>query len=156
MTFSEINNFIQWTKKWHICHIFINIYTCIFYLALYCSISRDLHIFINALAENLTISLFFLFCMLYYALIIILIISVIEHIKKKKLRIQNKVLLYNKIYHIYYTHSFFIIIAFCTFACFFDICQLLIILYLIALILFIILKWIIISIIDLILKMINK
>jgi hypothetical protein len=157
---TKFNNFIQWTKKWHICHIFVNIYACAFYLTLYCSISNDLNFFINEFEENILTSMLFLYFMLYYALIIVLLIAIIEHLKKTKLRINNKFLLHNKIYHIYYYfHSIILIIVCCYFiclACFSDLWLLLTTLYIITLIVFLAIKWFITSIIDFIFKNKNQ
>ena len=151
---------IQWTKKWHVCHVIINCYAISFYILLFfciysCIFIKDGTPFWDNIVGLIVISDAFLYYILYFALFIVLLISILEHIKEKKIFVKNKFLLNNTIYNKHY-HCLFILIfinlSFLLFSSLFYYCLLFIILYAIIFILFLIIKIIITNIIDVLKK----
>lgn len=143
----KFNNFIQWTKKWHVCHLFIHIYMILFYFIITSNLENS-----NYISDKLIIISLVFYFMLYWSYPIILIVSIISHLKKKTVFISNEFLLHNKLYNLYYYLSFLTIILCVSTVCFsglYGYCLILIILYIFSLFLFLTLKWIITSIIDL-------
>ena len=151
----SINNFIQWTKKWHICHIYINIFLSIFIYSLF-FVLKNKNI-LQELFENIVCSVFILYIMAYYALLIILLVSIISHIKQKKLHVVNHFLLHNKFYNFYYTFGLIIILICLCYPLFtnFLFCLIFIIFYFFAFLVFLALKKIFLLTIDIIINMLK-
>ena len=152
---TRINNFIQWTKKWHVCHIYINIFLPIFIYSLF-FVLRDKNI-LQELLENITCSALILYIMAYYALLIILLISIISHITQKKLHIISHFLLHNQFYNNYYSFGLIIIIFCLCYPLFtnFLYCLIFLIFYFFAFLVFLALKKIFFLTIDIIIKMLK-
>lgn len=144
----KFNNFIQWTKKWIVCHLFINALIFLFIYGLIVEFPNS----IDAFLDILTAFAFFICLAFFYILPISLIISIIEHIIKKRLFVKNNFLLNNKIYNLYYIFSFIFMLLCCIVIVIglFPYSTLFFITYIIALILFILLKKIITKIINII------
>ena len=121
--FNKIYNFIQWTKKWHFFHFFINGTTLIilflvtaFFLFIYTYINNPTIICINSNRRNNADDNFILFIFFEHAFatfctgIIGLFVEIIFLLRKllinKKCCITSKFLLCNKFYNIYYILSF--------------------------------------------------
>ncbi len=113
---SKINNFIQWTKKWHFFHAFLLISSLVMLTMTGISLPY------TGWIENLQLTYYFLSFFIYLfaiaiALIIQILFSIINLCIHKNIQIKNHFLLKNKIYNgIYYfmflyTIAYFIIIV---------------------------------------------
>lgn len=149
----KFNNFIQWTKKWHVCHIYVNIFIFLFYATLISEILNKNFSFYKNLLEFMALCAIALYYMLYWSYTIVLVVSIISHIKKKQIFVKHNFLILNKWYNIHYSIACFVIIlCFCVvcFSSLWGYSLIFIIIYIVSLALFLIIKWIITSIIDLI------
>ena len=110
--FSKINNFIQWTKKWHFFHVFLISSSFVMLMFTIFSIMDPDWI------GELKFTYFFLsFLIFVFAIIIALIIqilfSIINFCVYKNIQIRNHFLSKNKIYNgIYYFLSLYTIVSF--------------------------------------------
>ena len=109
---TKINNFIQWTKKWHFCHVFLLISSFIMFMFTIFSLMA-----IDWIGE-LKFTYFFLPEFIYiFAIVIALIIqilfSLINFCIHKNIQIKNRFLLNNKTYNgIYYLMFLYTIVSF--------------------------------------------
>jgi len=155
---SKANNFIQWTKKWPICHFFVIVFSAIFLYCSFCEIFFENNSFTNYILAMLLGSTIILYLMSIYILPIVLIISIIEHITKHRFETKNNVLLKNKKYDIYYNLFcliIFISISTTLFSPLFLYCIFFLIVYIVILLIFFIIRNIIFFIIDIIIKLSN-
>lgn len=108
--FSKINDFIQWTKKWHVFHVFILLSSLVL-------IIMDVEIYIEThcihqYGDYGANFLFHVFSYFIYgfaiiaALVIQIIFFIINWMFHKSLPIRNRFLLYNKIYNGLYCFMF--------------------------------------------------
>ena len=119
---SKINNFIQWTKKWHFCHLlfvpamFLTLLTgdcfiflCLIYdlLTLHKTISFEEVAVIHNFCYEITC-----ICLFVPVVIMQLFFVIFNSIKSRKLFVTNSFLLYNKIYNIIYVIAIIYIILF--------------------------------------------
>ena len=125
---NSINDFIQWTKKWHICHLMFTGTITIIIISIttllvldiqktthstkihnYCPIFEDFNNF-----DWLSLGIFELFVcfvlMLFISLLIYIVIIIVKHLNSKHIHVVNKFLLHNKIYNLYYYFSFLLIL----------------------------------------------
>lgn len=153
----KLNNFIQWTKKWHICHLFLNTFWVFFILGIFCALAEEdiqKH-FLNIIQDYMILESIVLYYMLFWCLPIVLLISILEYVKGKKIYVKNNFFLNNKAYNMLYTISFILIIlCLCNviFSDFFTICIILILLYVVTLFIFIFIQKLILGFIDLYIK----
>ena len=110
--FHKINNFIQWTKKWHFFHfiaigniLLFSLIVFITILSLETDPTED--IFLNIIS----LPIMYISLLLYLALPIAIIIMYFNLKKGRKITIYNKFLLNNEIYNITYIASLLIIIS---------------------------------------------
>ncbi len=141
----KFNNFIQWTKKWIVCHLFINTFAVFLILGLIIEMPLNTETFL----DTISVAMFFIYVMLLYVLPINLLISIIENIKEKRLFVKNNILLYDKNYNLYYTSVLIIILLSFLFVaiCLYPYALLYFVIYSIFLLIFTILKIILIKVI---------
>ena len=122
--FKRINDFIQWTKKWHFFHVFIipNTFTFMFI----CFVMPKCSLLLMDYYSNAEIVIIF-FTICFLALITHAIIALCAQIffllsnwiKSHNINIKNKFLLNNKFYNILYIIGFiYNILCFLSFICF--------------------------------------
>ncbi len=142
----KFNNFIQWTKKWIVCHLFIDIFMLLFVHCLIVEYPFDIDEFI----EIICYSTIFIYLMFFWILPISLIILTFEQIKGRQFFIKNSFLLNNKIYNRFYIFSFIFMLLCCIAIAIglYPYSILIVIAYILALALFVILKIIIIKFIS--------
>ena len=121
---TRINNFIQWTKKWHFFHLLLvpNAFACF----LICLIMFKYVLLLKEYYSSLEILIVF-FVISYFATTILIIIAlciqafllIYNWIKFHNINIKNRFLLNNKLYNILYVIAFiYNFLCFLSFICF--------------------------------------
>ena len=118
--FQKIYDFIQWTKKWHFCHVFLVgsfatttgffiFITILFAISFTPLFGNNISIAENIIAYINLYMLFWLFafvCLFLPSIFIQIFFAAFNFIKYKKIYITNNFLLNNKIYNLIYVFSF--------------------------------------------------